>query len=168
MITLGQFWMGRDVTHGRDISPEIVQNAQFTVDKVNLLLDAFEKDTGIVINQVTSGWRPPSINGATANAAKSSKHLVALAVDVRDTPGRDLARWCLAHTGPYCYAHGLPDVLEQLGIWIEDPQWTWNQAAGGTPWVHLQSVPPGSGKHVYVPSSAPALASKLPEQGGVA
>ncbi len=161
-------WMGRDVTHGRDIKPEIIQNAQYTVDKVNELLAVFKADTGIIINQVASGWRPPSINGTTPNAAKGSKHLVGLAVDLRDTPARDLARWCLAHTGPYCYAHGLPDVLEQLGLWMEDPQWTWDQKKPGMPWVHLQSVPPGSGKHVYRPSEADPLAAKLPEQGGVA
>ena len=40
---------------------------------------------------------------------------------------------------------------------MEDPQWT-------PTWVHLQIVPPGSRRRVYIPSSKPALAAKLPEQ----
>lgn len=149
MITIDQYWMGRDRGYRDVLTPEIVANAQITVDKANQLLAAFEDETRIVIDTVASGWRPPVVNSGTKNAAVGSKHLTARAVDVRDTPDRDLARWCLRNL----------DVLDDIGLWMEDPQWT-------PTWVHLQIVPPGSGRRVYVPSTQPPLAKLLPEQGG--
>jgi hypothetical protein len=151
MITLKKYWMGRDRTHGRELTHEIIQNAQVTVDKANELLERFEAETGIVIDTVASGWRPPAVNGNTKNAATGSRHLTARAVDLRDTPERDLARWCLRNL----------KALEDIELWMEDPQWT-------PSWVHLQIKTPGSGRRVYVPSTKPALAAKLREQGGVA
>jgi len=56
-------------------------------------------------------------------------------------------RWCLKHL----------DVLETLGLWMEDPQWT-------PTWLHVQTIPPRSGHRVYIPSASPALVAKLPEQ----
>jgi len=149
MITIEKYWMGRDRTHGRELTHEIIQNAQVTVDKANELLERFEAETGIVIDTVASGWRPSAVNGNTKNAATGSRHLTARAVDLRDTPERDLARWCLRNL----------DQLEDIGLWMEDPQWT-------PTWVHLQILPPGSGRRVYVPSTQPPLAKLLPEQGG--
>ena len=49
------------------------------------------------------------------------------------------------------------DALQEIGLWMEDPQWT-------PTWVHLQIVPPGSRRRVYIPSSRPPLAARLPEQ----
>lgn len=150
MLTLETYWMGRNLTHSRDLTHEIIQNAHITVDKINALIADFEFDTDLELDTWASGWRPPSVNGSTPNAATGSKHLTARAGDVHDTPGRDFARWCLRNL----------DRLEAVGLWMEDPQWT-------PTWVHLQIVPPGSGRRVYVPSSAPAMVAKLPEQGGV-
>jgi hypothetical protein len=156
MITLEKYWMGRDIKYRAMLNHEIIQNAQMTVDKANELLKRFRAETGIDIDTVASGWRPPAVNSNTKNAATGSRHLTARAVDLRDTPDRDLARWCLRNL----------DQLEDIGLWMEDPQWTWNEKAGGAPWVHLQIVPPGSGRRVYVPSTQPPLAKLLPEQGG--
>ena len=156
MITLDKYWMGRDVKYRAMLTHEIIQNAQVTVDKANALLERFEAETGIVIDTVASGWRPPAVNGNTQNAATGSRHLTARAVDVRDTPARDLARWCLRNL----------KQLEEVGLWMEDPQWTWDESGGGKPWVHLQIVPPRSGRRVYIPSTKPAMARLLPEQGG--
>ena len=100
---------------------------------------------------MASGWRPAAINDATANAAKLSKHLTGEGIDLRDTGTRDLARWCLRNL----------DALEEIGLWMEDPQWT-------PSWVHLQIVPPNSHRRVYCPSSRPPLAARLPEQEGAA
>lgn len=156
MITLEQYWMGRDAKYPAECTPEIRVNAYQIVAKVNTLLamaevDGVEPALSVRGDHVASGWRPEAVNDATANAAKNSKHCSGQAVDLADGAGRALARWCLANL----------DVLEQVGLWMEDPRWT-------PSWVHLQLVPPGSGKRVYVPSTAPALAKALPEQEGVA
>jgi hypothetical protein len=160
MITLEQFWMGRDAKYPAELSPEILHNAERLVGKVNNLL-AFAEADGVAPgidqatgNAVSSGWRPVFVNDRTRNSAAGSKHLDARAVDVQDTRDRALARWCLKNL----------DVLEQLGLWMEDPQWT----GGADPWVHLQLVPPGSGRRVFVPSTMPPKFAKLIEQGGTA
>lgn len=153
MITVEQYFMGRDATHRDECGNDIRRNAERTVELVNQLLAFFGRDgvqpgidatTG---NFVGSGWRPATVNASTCNAAAHSKHLVALACDLRDTPDRALARWCLRNL----------DTLAQIGLWMEDPQWT-------PTWVHVQTVPPRSGKRVYIPSSAPAQCPPLPEQ----
>lgn len=154
MISLEQYWMGREREHGAELTPDITGNAVVLLERVNQVLSraseervqpAVDKSTGTA---VASGWRPKSVNDATANAGKTSKHVIGCAVDLRDAvPDRPLARWCLRNR----------KLLEEVGLWMEDPQWT-------PTWVHLQSIPPGSGNRVYIPSTAPALAAKLPEQ----
>lgn len=146
--------MGRDSAYAGEVTAGLRTNAAKTVDRVNLLLERAAAE-GIEpaidaksASQVASGWRPRAVNEATSNAAKSSTHIVGLAVDLRDTPDRDLARWCCRNLGE----------LEELGLYMEDPQWT-------PTWVHLQIVPPHSGRRVYVPSTAPAMVAALPEQG---
>jgi len=157
MIEIKDYWMGRDVRFAAELTPEIETNAAETIRRVNLLLDRAALDgvypgidprTG---TEVSSGWRPAAINEHTKNAASGSKHLTARAEDVRDTQQRSLARWCVSHQ----------DVLAEIGLWIEDPQWC-------PTWVHFQTVPPGSGLRVYVPSTAPAICAKLPEQEALA
>ena len=157
MISLDDYCMGRDRTYASELTHEIAQNAIATVDQVNQLLERAAADgvtpgtNAATGTAVASGWRPKGINEHTANAAGGSKHLTALACDVKDDNSRSLARWCLGNL----------DVLEEIGLWMEDPQWT-------PSWVHLQIVPPGSGRRVYIPSTSAPLTAKLPEQGGLA
>lgn len=157
MITLQDYFMGRDRTHAAELSGEIRANAALTVARVNLLLAAAEEDLvepgldEVTGTPVASGWRPLGINARTQNAAAGSKHLDARACDLQDTPDRRLARWCLRNLAR----------LEEIGLWMEDPQWT-------PDWVHLQTVPPGSAKRVYRPSAAEPLVARLPEQETVA
>jgi hypothetical protein len=151
MITLDDYWMGRDIKYRLDLNEDIIQNAHITVDRINELLMFVHDDIGMEFTEIASGWRPPSVNDATANAAKTSTHLSGQACDLRDTPDRDLARWCLRRQ----------PRLASIGLWMEDPQWT-------PTWVHLQIRPPKSGLRVYIPSTKPAMVAKLPEQGGVA
>src|SRR3990167_8931000 len=141
MITLRTYWMGRDATHAEELTDEINRNARITVDKANELLERAGRSD---IDQVASGWRPASVNDATQNAARSSRHLTAEAVDLPDTD-RILAGWCVDNL----------DSLKEIGLWMEDPRWT-------PTWVHLQVVPPKSGKLVYIPSSAPAKDPDFP------
>ena len=128
--------MGRDVTHAEEITDDIQRNALITVERSNELLNRAGRSD---IDTVNSGWRPQGINDSTGNSAKNSRHLTAQAVDLPDVD-RSLAEWCVDNL----------DVLREIGLWMEDPRWT-------PIWVHLQIVPPGSGKTVYIPSSKPPL-----------
>lgn len=153
MITLTDYWMGRDKAYASSLTPEIRDNAVTTVHLVSALLaeaaadgvtPGIDEHTGTA---VASGWRPPEVNARTSNAGAKSTHLTAEGCDLQDTKDRSLARWCLRNLR----------VLERLGLWMEDPRWT-------PDWVHLQTRPPGSGKRVYIPSAKPPLAKPLPEQ----
>lgn len=136
MITLQTYWMDRDATHAAELTEEINRNAQVTVAKCNELLTRAGRSD---LDSVRSGWRPQGVNDATRNAAANSRHLTAQAVDLPDDD-RTLAEWCVDNL----------EVLDEIGLWMEDPRWT-------PTWVHLQTIPPKSGRRVYVPSSAPAL-----------
>lgn len=138
MITLQQFWMGRDTLYPLDMTPQIEKNGVIMVELANKLLDA-AKAAGIVIHEetqwgaVSSGWRPPSINKATAGASRTSKHMTGQAIDIFDPDGT-LDMWMLSN----------PDVLAEIGLWQESP-------ASTPKWAHCQSVPPGSGRRVFSP-----------------
>lgn len=128
MITLAQYFMGRDKKYAAELTDEMRQNAQNTVDLANALLQEFGEERG-----VNSGWRPAAVNAAVPNAAKKSKHMLCLAIDISDDDG-DLDNFCMENQ----------DVLERLGLWLEHPD--------ATPkWCHVQIVPPGSGKRVFRP-----------------
>lgn len=134
VITLADYWMGRDKTHAAELTTEIVSNAQQTVERANLLLSRYKAATGDAeIRKVNSGWRPSAVNSQTTNAAPRSKHLLGQAVDLSDPEG-DLDEWCLAS----------PEVLQGIGLWQEHPS-----ATKG--WCHLQIVPPKSGNRVFYP-----------------
>ena len=136
MIKDKDYWMGRDEKYPEELTGEIEANAAELLGRVNNLLAAL----GWPDPEVRSGWRPQAVNDATSNAAASSKHLTGQAVDLAD-PDRSLARAIMLE----------PDVLAQFGLYMEDTRWT-------PSWIHLQSVPPKSGKRIYVPSNAPAPA----------
>lgn len=136
MITIEDYWMGRDKTYSVELTDEIRKNAAVTVARANDLLER----AGLgELDYVASGWRPKSINDFTANAGKGSRHLTGQAIDIGD-PDRRLARWCATHY----------PILEELGLWLEHPGWT-------PSWVHLQTIPPASGKRCYIPSNSPSL-----------
>lgn len=144
MITLPDYWMGRDKTHAAELTAETRENAIELLGRVNLLLSwaatdgvrpGIDRVTGTC---VASGWRPRSVNARTTNAAIASRHLVGRAIDLRDAPDRALARWCLRN---------LRDLVE-IGLWMEDDRYT-------PSWTHLQSSPPRSGKRVFIPSNDP-------------
>lgn len=128
MITLADYWMGRDAKYPDDLTVEIEGNAVELIDRVNFLLKSFGEQ-----RKVNSGWRPPEVNAKTAGAAVKSKHMLGLAVDLADPEG-DLDEWCLENESE----------LVRLQLWQEHPS-----ATKG--WCHLQSVPPKSGKRVFYP-----------------
>ena len=148
MITWQDYMKGRDDVYRADCTIEIMRNASRTIDVVNKVLAAMEAD-GVDIKgvKIASGWRPPAVNDHTANAAHTSKHLTAEACDIADFPDRRLCRWALRNE----------EKLRALGVHIEDPRYT-------PSWLHVQTVPPASGKFCFIPSSAPPLVAALPEQ----
>lgn len=150
MISLEQYWMGRDKIYASEFTPQIQANGLMTVQIVNEILGQFAAETGIVLSILASGWRPLAINCATQNAADHSLHIKALACDMQDTPNRDFARWCCKNQ------HKLSKV------WIERFEWTMRK--DGKPWVHMQIVPTVSGRKFFIPSTAAAFAPRLPEQ----
>lgn len=132
VITLSQYFMGREATHSDELTPLLLENAQETVRRFNELAAIYEDMTGQnAPDQVTSGWRPKSINDRVPGAAKGSKHLTCEAIDVRDDGPFD--KWCMTH----------PAHLAEAGLWQEHPGWT-------DGWCHLQTVPPRSSPQVRV------------------
>ena len=147
MINLTEYWHDRESRYRLECTGQIRENAAKTVEAVNKLL-AYAEIDGIIRDEVSSGWRPKSINDQTANAAKTSKHLTAEACDIEDA-GRELAQWCLLNL----------DKLDICGLWIEDPRFTYSD--NGKHWVHFQTVAPKSGKRVFIPNNNPPKGSAL-------
>ena len=134
MITVTDFFMGRDKDYPELLTDTLRANAEDTVAKANLLISSYRmltKDSEL--RRVNSGWRPPSVNAATPNAAARSKHMDCLAIDISDPDG-DLDEWCMDHQ----------EVLQSIGLWLEHP-------AATKGWCHLQTIPPKSGKRVFYP-----------------
>jgi len=135
MLAKSELLMGRDTQYPTDYTQEISDNLDKLLIPMNQIRTIWAKP--MIVN---SGWRPPSINAETPGAAKASKHMIGLAVDISDTDG-SLWSWVLQNL----------DLMQQLGIYFEDKRWT-------PDWVHFQLGAPGSGKRIFVPSSAPASA----------
>ena len=134
MITLETYFMGRDKSHGEELTDEILNNAHITVAKANELL---KRSGHSDIHDVDSGWRPQAVNDATANAAHGSRHLTAQAVDLPDVD-RSLADFVVDNR----------HMLEELDLYIEHPGWT-------PTWLHVQTVPPKSGRRIFIPNGQP-------------
>ena len=138
MISLSDYWMGRDSDYPLAMSPQIERNAAQLLELVNKLL-VVANTAGIraAMNSrgtvVRSGWRPPAVNAATHGAAFNSKHMTGQAIDLEDPTGA-LGKWLFANV----------PVLRDIGIWCEHPR--------ATPsWVHCQSMPPASGNRFFLP-----------------
>lgn len=138
MISKDEILMGRDKQYPDDYTQEISDNIENLLKIINQIRTAYNRPM-----IVASGWRPPSINEDTANAAKNSNHLKGLAVDIKDIDG-SLWKWVLMNLG----------LMKRLGVYLEDKRWT-------PTWVHFQIVPPKSKKRIYVPSSLPAKAEDI-------
>lgn len=141
MITIVDYFMGRRELHPLALTPDIERNALRMVELANsLLAQALSYGVSVPVNpktgsQVSSGWRPPAVNAATAGAAVNSKHMLGQALDLYDPEG-DLDDWLMTGEGQA--------ALAALGLWMEHPS-----ATKG--WCHIQSLPPGSGRRVFYP-----------------
>lgn len=138
-ISVEDYLMGREKIYPQECTPQILENAARTVEKVNSLLAVLEAE-GVTLEEnprtaslISSGWRPPQINGQVKNAAVRSKHMTGEAVDLFDPEG-EIDDWCAAH----------PMALASLGLWMEHPS-----ATKG--WCHVQSTAPRSGNRIFYP-----------------
>jgi uncharacterized protein YcbK (DUF882 family) len=113
IISLTDYWMGRDETHSDELTSQIQGNASDLLILINQLL--IRLDISTVVN---SGWRPKDVN-KSIGGAPNSYHTTGEAIDLKDTRGRIAYKIIQNH-----------DLLSQLGLWLE-----WPQATKG--WVHL-------------------------------
>jgi hypothetical protein len=141
MLALSDYWMGRDMTHGLELSTVIRKNAALMIELADKLL-IIAKTRGVTLETnprtgsiVSSGWRPPSFNATVPGAAPRSRHMTGQAIDLYDPDG-DLDAWLLRTDGQR--------VMQDLGIWHEHP-------AATKGWAHIQSVPPKSGRRTFYP-----------------
>lgn len=121
MITLEQYFMGRDKSHKDELTPEIINKAKTLLDKVNRLLLIIVWDEEV---EITSGWRPESLNAKVKGASKKSAHTLGMAIDIKDDKKQSLAKRIRENI----------DMLKILGLWLENPDFTKGQ---NTNWVHL-------------------------------
>ena len=145
-----QYWFGPDkkdrrIVYAAVLTPEILINGAETNRRINLCVDRYVAETGRPAPTLyASGWRPPSVNEVTSNAAANSNHLDAEAGDVRDDAVGSFAWWCYEHKD---------DVLAdpEIDLYMEHPVAT--VVGHVTPWCHLQTVPPKSKARVYFPTT---------------
>ncbi len=135
-ITLKQYWKGRDTEFASELTDEIKKNAAETVRRANQFLELYHAATGSTApDNVNSGWRPPSVNAATKNAAKNSPHLTGEAVDLSDDV-EDIDKWIASDAGR--------QALVDCDLYAE-----WS---GATPrWAHLQTRKTASGNRIFKP-----------------
>ncbi len=122
-----------------EIDPNHQANLLILLEKVNKIRNLYN-----VPMTITSGYRSPGDQiriykekmGDKFDISKipmKSKHLVGSACDIHD-PDKKLQGWILNNI----------KVFEDLGLYMEDFNSTSN-------WVHIQTVPPKSGKRFFIP-----------------
>lgn len=98
-----------------ELTPEVISNLEQLLKQVTALLN----DLGVDHVEVSSGFRPSTVNANIPNAAKKSLHMIGKAVDLAD-PTNSLDKLIESH----------PELLEKHGLWLESPL--------ATPsWAHL-------------------------------
>lgn len=113
IITLKDYWMGRDESHKDELTSTVFNNAEDLLTLVNELLSRLD-----IATFVTSGWRPVDVN-ASIGGAPNSYHISGEAVDLSDPQGRHAFRIIQNY-----------ELLSQFGLWLE-----WPPRTKG--WIHL-------------------------------
>lgn len=134
MISLSDYYMGRDVKFALELTEEMQKNAATTIAKASEILSAFGED-----RKVTSGWRPSAINKAQGGSV-NSKHIYCQAIDLEDNDHK-LGLWAIQNI----------ERLKELGVYMESLTKTHNPPDGMGSWVHFQIVAPKSGKIIFMP-----------------
>lgn len=131
-ISKDELLKGRDKKYASEYTQEISDNLDRLLIPMNKIREVYAKPMII-----SSGWRPAEVNAKTPGAAKQSKHMIGLAVDIVDADG-NLRKWVLRNL----------QLMKELGIYLENFNWTKG-------WVHFQLGAPHSGKRIFVPSPTP-------------
>ena len=156
-ITLKQM-LGPYVAHPAMRAIVVLNNCAATLLVVNKLREIAAKDgveltwnqnqLSLISGSGNGGVRPPDCPvGAAHSQHKNGNGLDGCDID------QSFMRWCLANL----------DVLRNLGVWLEHPQWTPH-------WTHMQRVAP-VGWHdgdpmvflPYNPNATPPTCAALPE-----
>lgn len=134
LVTVKELLMGR--AEVSDLSDELQANLKILHERINKLRVAYGKAM-----KVNDGYR--RAQDKPKNGAAHSTHYRCLAVDIDDNDAGDLWFWVMENL----------QLLKDIGLWMEHGNYTHNKTYGT--WCHFQVVPPGSGKRIYVPSTAP-------------
>lgn len=111
-----------------ECTPDVRLNARDLLARVNDLLTILG-----ISAKVASGFRPSQVNARIKGAAKFSKHMSGLAVDLQDLDG-EIARRIQANK----------KLLDKYDLYMEKPTFTKG-------WVHLQSIRTRSGLRIFIP-----------------
>jgi len=131
-ITLKEFLKGR--AEFKDLDEDIQKNIEITLEKINKVREFYNKPM-----KVNDGLRIKK--GYKGSGAPKSKHFQGQAIDIDDNDSGNFAKWCMVNLA----------FLASVGLFMEDFRWT----NGCGSWCHFQSVPPKSGKRVFVTSNTP-------------
>jgi uncharacterized protein YcbK (DUF882 family) len=118
--------------HNYPTTPEIDANLKILFDRIMKLQEAIGFDL-----KINSGLRSEEQQQGLISDGKSkathSKHITGQAADIDSMDGI-----------LYQFVHENINVFEEIGLWMEDFK--------STPtWIHVQIVPPGSGKRIFIP-----------------
>lgn len=113
----------------KEVTPELIEKAMDYVTRLNAVC----KDLHIKNPKFSSGFRPTEVNQKTPNASKKSQHMTGTAGDLEDPDGKIDFEFLMNQ-----------DVLQKHGLYLEEPKFT-------VGWTHTQSIPPKSGKRVFIP-----------------
>ena len=136
MISVHNYLAQHGTEHEFEMTEEMQMEAESLCEKVNAMLEEFGETRAL-----RSGWRPAAVNAATPNAAHKSRHITCQAMDIEDEDGR-LKAWVFGTTNE----EGEYLILEKYELWAE-------YGAATPTWLHVQIIPPGSGKRVFFPNS---------------
>jgi hypothetical protein len=98
-----------DRANSSELTPEVLEGAQAFLVKLN----GFLAELGITQVQLSSGFRPSTVNAGIANASPRSMHQLARAVDIIDQSGFIDS-----------LIQSRPDLLKKYGLWLEHPEAT--------------------------------------------
>lgn len=111
-----------------DLPPEHVANINTLIPKINELLERYNRPV-----PMNSGYRTVEDQKRINPKAMKSKHMEGAAIDLGDKD----------HNLRYFILNNVK-ILEELDLYMEDPSHT-------ATWVHLQCIPPKSGRRIFIP-----------------
>jgi hypothetical protein len=114
---------------GHPLDKEQEENLQALYDKLLRL----QAESGIFL-EITRGFSTPKEQLLINPKAPKSKHCLGAAADILD-PQERLYRFCLSHM----------ELVKSLGLYLENP------AFDPDGHLHVQSLPPPSGHHIFIP-----------------